>query len=71
MYKIGTRDRMAQKTRRNKKEKQQGGRRKTRKGSEWTRKVTDLYHKMKKQDKSVSFMQALKKASQLKKQGKL
>lgn len=44
---------------------------KTRKGSDWTRKVTALYHSMKKSDGSVRFMDALKKASQLKKQGKL
>lgn len=58
---------MARKTRRNKTRRAS----KTRKGSDWTRKVTALYHKMKKGDKSVRFMDALKKASELKKQGKL
>jgi hypothetical protein len=48
------------------------GSRKSRKGGNaWTRKVTDLYHKMRKADKSVKFRDALKKASALKKAGKL
>jgi len=58
---------MARKTRRSKTRRAS----KTRKGSDWTRSVTALYHKMKKSDASVRFMDALKKASQLKKQGKL
>jgi len=49
----------------------EGGRRKTRKGSTWTRSVTKLYHEMKRKDKSVQFRDALKEASRLKKQGKL
>jgi len=52
----------------------EGGRRKSgksRKTSQWTKSVTALYHKMKKEDKSVSFRDALVKASKLKKEGKL
>lgn len=45
--------------------------RKTRKASSWTKKVTDLYYKMKKADKSVEFKDALKRASELKKKGQL
>lgn len=56
-------------TKRNKRS--EGGRRKTRKASSWTKKVTDLYHKMKKADKSVQFKDALKRASELKKKGQL
>lgn len=48
--------------------KQEGGKRK---GSEWTRKVTALYKKMKKADKTVKFRDALKKASTLKRKGQL
>jgi hypothetical protein len=56
--------------------KSEGGRRKRshtrkRKGSDWTRKVTKLYHEMKAKDKSVRFMDALKQASALKKKGQL
>jgi hypothetical protein len=53
------------KTRRNK---TVGGKRK---GSEWTKKVTALYHKMKKENKDTTFMQALQRASELKKKGQL
>jgi hypothetical protein len=51
--------------------KSEGGKRKTRKSSEWTRKVTELYRKMKKEDKDATFMGALKRASELKKKGQL
>ena len=48
------------------------GSRKSRKGgNEWTRKVTALYRKMKQQNKSVKFRDALKKASAMKKAGTL
>jgi hypothetical protein len=58
----------------NKNKRSEGGRRKSgksRKASTWTKSVTALYHKMKKEDKSVSFRDALVKASKLKKEGKL
>jgi hypothetical protein len=48
------------------------GSRKSRKGGNaWTRKVTELYRTMKRQDKSAKFSDALKKASAMKKAGKL
>jgi RNA polymerase-interacting CarD/CdnL/TRCF family regulator len=57
----------------NRNKRSQGGRRKSRKGgpSTWTSKVTELYRKMKKEDSSVSFRDALVKASALKKKGQL
>jgi hypothetical protein len=56
-------------TRRNKTE---GGKRKMAKGaSEWNKKVTELYRKMKKEDSSVMFKDALVRASELKKKGQL
>ena len=55
------------KTRRNKTE---GGKRK--KGpSDWNKKVTELYRKMKKEDSYVMFKDALVRASELKKKGQL
>ena len=48
--------------------KQNGGKRK---GNAWTRKVTDLYRKMKKEDPSTRFTDALKRASKMKKAGQL
>lgn len=48
-----------------------GKSRKTRKCSVWTKKVTELYRKMKKENKNVSFRDALKHASELKKKGQL
>lgn len=39
--------------------------------SEWTTKVVKLYREMKKTNSNVKFGDALRKASQLKKQGKL
>ena len=53
------------------KNKSEGGRRKTRKASSWTKSVTALYHKMKKEDSSVKFSDALKKGAELKKKGQL
>jgi len=47
---------------------QAGGKRK---GNAWSRKVTELYRKMKKEDSKVEFRDALKKASQMRKAGKL
>jgi hypothetical protein len=48
------------------------GSRKSRKGGNaWTRKVTELYRTMKRQNKATKFSDALKKASALKKAGKL
>jgi hypothetical protein len=62
----------------------EGGRRKTRghkkgkgtrkgkKGpSDWNKKVMEIYHRMKKSDKSVKLGAAMKEASRLKKAGKL
>lgn len=64
---------MAQKdTKKNKRS--EGGRRKSgksKKCSPWTKKVTELYRKMKKENSQVSFRDALVKASKLKKEGKL
>lgn len=70
------------KTRRNKthggkrRNKTQGGKRRgTRKmskgASSWTQKVTALYKKMKKEDSSTQFKDALMRASELKKKGQL
>lgn len=59
-------------TRKNKRS--EGGRRKSgksRKGTPWTKKVTELYRKMKKENSNTSFRDALVKASKLKKEGKL
>jgi hypothetical protein len=56
------------------KKRSEGGRRKsgkTRKQSTWTKKVTALYHDMKRKDKNTTFMMALKEASRRKKAGKL
>ncbi len=67
-------DRKDRKTRKNRKDrknrsrKQEGGKRK---GNAWTRKVTDLYRKMKKEDPSTRFTDALKRASKMKKAGQL
>jgi hypothetical protein len=71
---------MAQQTRRQQKQKQQqkqqkkqqqqGGKTK-RKPSKWNLAVKKVYQDMKKSDKSVTFGQALQRASQLKKQGQL
>ncbi len=58
----------------NRNKRSEGGRRKsrkTRKCSVWTKKVTELYRKMKKEDPNTSFRDALKHASQLKKKGQL
>ncbi len=46
---------------------QRGGR----KASGWTKAVTELYKKMRKEDPNVKFGAALKEASKLKKAGKL
>ena len=52
--------------------KQQGGARKmSRKASSWAKAVTRVYAEMKREDSSVSLKDAMKRASQLKKQGKL
>ena len=57
------------------KRKTEGGKRKTRKmskgASDWTQKVVKLYKEMKSKDDSVRFGDALKRASKLKKAGKL
>jgi hypothetical protein len=58
----------------NRNKRSEGGRRKsgkTRKCSPWTKKVTELYRKMKKEDSKASFRDALKKASEMKKKGQL
>ena len=61
----------------NRNKRSEGGRRKsrktrkTRKASAWTRQVTELYRKMKKEDPTASFRDALKKASEMKKKGQL
>ncbi len=70
MAKTHRKDRKDRKERKERKtqRKQEGGKRK---GSEWTRKVTALYKKMKKADKTVKFRDALKKASTLKRKGQL
>ncbi len=47
---------------------QSGGKRKA---SAWTRAVTELYKKMRKEDPNVKFGAALRKASELKKKGQL
>lgn len=73
MAKTHRKDRKERKTRKERKErktqrKQEGGKRK---GTEWTRKVTALYKKMKKANKSIKFRDALVKASALKRKGQL
>ena len=59
----------------NKKDKKEGGKRKTRrmaKGpSEWNKKVMEVYRDMKKKDSSVRLGAAMKRASQMKKRGEL
>jgi hypothetical protein len=64
------------KTRRNKTEGGDRKNKKTRGGSrkapsDWNKKVTELYRKMKKKDDSVMFKDALVRASELKKKGQL
>lgn len=63
------------KTEGGKRKKTEGGKRKTRKmskgASDWTQKVVKLYKEMKSKDDSVRFGDALKRASKLKKEGKL
>jgi hypothetical protein len=58
-----------------KKDKKEGGKRKTRrmaKGpSEWNKKVMEVYRDMKKKDKSVRLGAAMKRASEMKKRGEL
>ena len=43
----------------------------TRKKGSWAQKVKELYHKMKKTDKNISFRDVLIKASKMKKAGQL
>lgn len=72
------------KTRRNRKNKTEGGKRKnkseggknkTRKSrggaSDWNKKVMEIYKKMKKEDPNVKLGAAMKRASELKKKGQL
>jgi len=53
-------------------QKQRGGRRRaTRKGSNWAKAVTKVYRQMKREDSTVQLVDAMKRASALRKEGKL
>lgn len=58
--------------RRSRTQKQRGGKhRATRKASSWAKAVTKVYHQMKREDPNVKLMDAMKRASDLRRQGKL
>ncbi len=53
-------------------QKQRGGKRRaTRKASNWSKAVTKVYRQMKREDSSATLMGAMKRASALRKEGKL
>jgi len=53
-------------------QKQRGGRRRaTRKASNWAKAVTKVYRQMKREDSTVQLVDAMKRASALRKEGKL
>ncbi len=53
-------------------QKQRGGKRRlTRKASMWSKMVTKVYHKMKRENSDVTLMMAMREASRLRKQGQL
>jgi hypothetical protein len=60
--------------RKDKRNKSEGGKRRTRKSggaSDWNKKVMEIYKKMKKEDPNVKLGAAMKRASELKKKGQL
>lgn len=53
-------------------QKQHGGKRRaTRKASNWAKAVTKVYRQMKREDSTVQLVDAMKRASALRKEGKL
>jgi hypothetical protein len=60
-----------QKQKRSSRKQQRGGRRMSRKASSWAKAVKRVYDEMKRENSNVSLKDAMMRASQLRKQGKL